>query len=307
MHKDLSQIEGFEISFHEKSKRIINIKIEDQIIERLIFPFKKFDINALEYKPFTRFTIAKSLDDIASGKLGIFFNSILRNRNIGCFIIGLKNISSKVDKTFLVKLSTSITHLIGNPNHDSMAGKYYARFHIKHEDNSDSYLRKAYINMDLHTDGTYVKEKTDWLLMSKLEEENVEGGETTLLHLDDWEHLKDLFNDKVGKENFIWGSPKSKNVDYKVEHPVFSEDNNGNPQISYIDQFPEPKNMEQGLFLQRLSDALEESKNKIIIPLPVGSVIVANNYFWLHGRKSFKENKNLSRELLRIRGSFFNN
>ena len=39
-----------------------------------------------------------------------------------------------------------------------MAGKYYARFHVKHEDKSDSYLRKAYTNMDLHTDGTYVKE-----------------------------------------------------------------------------------------------------------------------------------------------------
>jgi len=52
---------------------------------------------------------------------------------------------------------------------------------------------------------------------------------------------------------------------------------------------------------------LEESKEKIVIPLPVGSALVANNYFWLHGRKSFKQNKNLSRELLRIRGSFFNN
>ena len=149
-----------------------------------------------------------------------------------------------------------------------MAGKYYARFRVKHEDNSDSYLRKAYTNMDLHTDGTYVKEKTDWLLMSKLEEENVQGGETYLLHLDDWEHLNDLFNDKVGKQNFIWGSPKSKNIEYKVEHPVFSEDQNGNPQISYIDQFPEPKNMDQGLFLQKLSDALEESNNKIIFSLP---------------------------------------
>jgi protein CsiD len=65
--------------------------------------------------------------------------------------------------------------------------------------------------------------------------------------------------------------------------------------------------MEQGIFLQKLSDALEESKNKAIIKLPVGSVIVANNYFWLHGRKPFKENKDLVRELLRIRGSFFNN
>jgi protein CsiD len=29
---------------------------------------------------------------------------------------------------------------------------------LRHEDSSDSYLRKAYRNMDLHTDGTYVKE-----------------------------------------------------------------------------------------------------------------------------------------------------
>ena len=91
-----------------------------------------------------------------------------------------------------------------------------------------------------------------------------------------------------------------------MEHPVFSNDNKGKPIISYIDQFPEPKNMQQGLFLQKLSDALEESKNKIVFPLPVGSTIFSNNYFWLHGRKAFKEHSGLSRELLRIRGTFFN-
>ena len=303
----LDTIQGFDISFSDYSKRIINIKIEDEIIDKLIFPFKKFDITALEYKPFTRFTLAKSLDDSTGGKLGKFINSILRDRDTGCFIIGPKNKSKKIDNNFLIKLSTAVTHLLGNPNFDSMAGKYYARFHVKHEDNSDSYLRKAYTNMDLHTDGTYVKEKTDWLLMLKMEEENVQGGETAMLHLDDWEHLDSLTNDKVGKQNFIWGSPKSKNVDYKVEHPVFSEDENGKPQISYIDQFPEPKNMEQGLFLQKLSDSLEGSQKKIVMPLPDGFSVVANNYFWLHGRKPFVENKKLSRELLRIRGSFFTN
>ena len=303
----LDTIQGFDISFNDYSKRIINIKIEDEIIDKLIFPFKKFDITALEYKPFTRFTLAKSLDDSTGGKLGKFINTILRDRDTGCFIIGPKNKSKKIDNNFLIKLSTAVTHLLGNPNFDSMAGKYYARFHVKHEDNSDSYLRKAYTNMDLHTDGTYVKEKTDWLLMLKMEEENVQGGETAMLHLDDWEHLDSLTNDKVGKQNFIWGSPKSKNIDYKVEHPVFSEDENRKPKISYIDQFPEPKNMEQGLFLQKLSDSLEGSQNKIIMPLPVGYSVVANNYFWLHGRKPFIENKKLSRELLRIRGSFFTN
>ena len=303
----MEKIDGLTISEHNSSKRIINIDIEDEILDKLIFPFNKFDITALEYKPFTRFTLAKSLDDLTLNKLSKFMNKIIRDRDTGCFIIGPKNINSKIDHTFLVKLSTAIAHLIGIPNHDSMAGKYYARFTVKHEDKSDSYLRKAYTNMDLHTDGTYVKEITDWLLMTKIDEQNVEGGETAMLHLDDWEHCEDLYNDPVGKQNFIWGSPKSKNIDYKVEHPVFSSDADGKPTISYIDQFPEPKNMDQGNFLQRLSDGLEESKNKAITKLPVGSSIIANNYFWLHGRKPFKENEELSRELLRIRGSFFIN
>ena len=300
------KISGIEISSNDKSKRIININIKAEILDKLIFPFHKFTIQALEYKPFTRFTIAKSLDELFSNKLSKLIHSVLTDRNTGCFVVVPEVINKKFDDIFLFKLSTALAYLMGVANFDDMTSKYYARFFIKHEDNSDSYLRKAYTNMDLHTDGTYVKEKTDWLLMTKLEEKNVEGGESVMLHLDDWEHYKEFSNDPVGKQNFVWGSPKSKNVDYKIEHSVFSEDSEGRPQISYIDQFPEPQNMKQGNFLQRLSDALEESKNKIVLPLPAGSVIVANNFFWLHGRKSFKENKNLSRELLRIRGHFNN-
>ena len=40
------------------------------------------------------------------------------------------------------------------------------------------------------------------------------------------------------------------------------------------------------------------------LKIPVGSAIVANNHFWLHGRKKFNFNENLCRELLRIRGKF---
>ncbi|MDC3158351.1 glutarate dioxygenase GlaH [Candidatus Pelagibacter sp.] len=303
----MQKITGIDIQEHDHSNRIIKISLENDTIDKLIFPFNKFDLTALELKPFTRFTLAKSLDDLTNNKLSELMNSIIRDRSTGCFIIGPKNITTKINDTFLIKLSTAIAHLIGVPNHDAMTGKYYARFHVKHEDTSDSYLRKAYRNMDLHTDGTYVKDVTDWLIMTKIDEQNVEGGETAMLHLDDWEHCFDLYNDPIGRQKFVWGSPKSKNIDYKVEHPVFSSDGEGRPTISYIDQFPEPQNMEQGNFLQRLSDGLEESKNKIITKLPVGYSVIANNYFWLHGRKPFKENKELSRELLRIRGSFFVN
>ena len=296
---------SFSITDHNNSKRVRVIKLNESDLDRLIFPFKKHSILSLEYKPFSRFILAKSLDEVFQDKLSKTLNEIINDRNTCTAIVEPDINNKKFDKDVLVKLSTGLAYLVGNPNFDSMTGKYYARFHVKHQDSSDSYLRKAYTNLDLHTDGTYVKEKTDWLIMTKMEEQNVSGGESVILHLDDWEHLEDLSSDPVGQEDFIWGSPKSKNVDYKVEHPVFSKDKNGKPIISYIDQFPEPRNMKQGLFLQKLSDALEQSKNKISFPLPVGSTIFSNNYFWLHGRKAFKEHSGLSRELLRIRGTFF--
>ena len=296
----------FTISDHDNSKRVSVIKLNESDLDRLAFPFKKHSITSLEYKPFSRFSLAKSLDEVFENKLSQTLVKILNDRETGTAIVQPEIDNKKFDKDFLVKLSTGLAYLVGNPNFDSMTGKYYARFSVKHQDSSDSYLRKAYTNLDLHTDGTYVKEKTDWLIMTKMEEQNVNGGDSVILHLDDWEHLDELSKDPIGKQNFIWGSPKSKNIDYKVEHPVFSKDKNGKPIISYIDQFPEPQNMKQGLFLQRLSDALEESKNKVTFPLPVGSTIFSNNYFWLHGRKAFKEHSVLSRELLRIRGTFFN-
>ena len=297
---------SFTITSHDKSNRVQVVKIKSEDLDKLIFPFQKHTITSLEYKPFSRFTLAKSIDEVFENKLGKVLMKILNDRGTGTVIIKPEVNSKKFDKDFLVKLSTGFAYLVGNPNFDSMTGKYYARFYVKHQDASDSYLRKAYTNLDLHTDGTYVKEKTDWLIMTKMEEQGVENGESVILHLDDWEHLDELSNNPVGQQDFTWGSPKSKNIEYKVQHPVFKKDKDGKPTISYIDQFPEPKNMEQGLFLQRLSDCLEESKNKIELPLPVGSTIFSNNYFWLHGRKPFKENNNLSRELLRIRGTFFN-
>ena len=296
---------NLEITNHPVSKRIQNVRISERELDKLIFPFNKHTVQSLEYKPFSRFSLAKSVDDTFDNSLSNLLNKILKDRNTGTVIIEPEIKNSKFNKDFLLKLSTAFAYLVGQPNFDSMTGNYYARFHVKHSDSSDSYLRKAYTNLDLHTDGTFVKEKTDWVLMSKMEETNVIGGESVLLHLDDWEHCEELSSDPIGKQNFIWGSPKSKNIGYKVEHPVFSSDKNGKPIISYIDQFPEPKNMEQGLFLQKLSDALEQSKKKLTFPLPPGSTIFSNNYFWLHGRKPFKKDINLSRELLRIRGVFF--
>ena len=58
----MQKITGIDIQEHDQSKRIIKISLENNIIDKLIFPFNKFDLTALELKPFTRFTLAKSLE-----------------------------------------------------------------------------------------------------------------------------------------------------------------------------------------------------------------------------------------------------
>jgi protein CsiD len=302
----MEKIAGLITSHHSSSKRLLNILIQDSYLDQIKEKFDAYDLLDIEYKPFLRFHIADIFNQVFDGRIQNLFQQTLKDRSQGAFVIGPEKMDqSKYDTDFLVKVSTAITHLVGTPNFDAMAGKYYARFEVKHTDNSDSYLRKAYKKLDLHTDGTYVREKTDWLLMMKMKEENANGGESVLLHLDDWEDLETFYNDPVAKENFLWGSPKSKNVEYKIEHPVFFTDKQGKPVISYIDQFPEPRSLQQGLFLNRLSESLENSKKHIAFKLPPGYSIFSNNYFLLHGRKAFQSSPNLYRELLRQRGTFY--
>ena len=64
---------------------------------------------------------------------------ILNDRQTGTVVVEPEMNNKKFDKDFLVKLSTGLAYLVGNPNFDSMTGKYYARFYVKHQDSSDSY------------------------------------------------------------------------------------------------------------------------------------------------------------------------
>jgi len=41
--------------------------------------------------------LSKSLDDLTNNKLSELINSIIRDRSTGCFIIGPKNITAKIN------------------------------------------------------------------------------------------------------------------------------------------------------------------------------------------------------------------
>ena len=74
--------------------------------------------------------------------------------------------------------------------------------------------------------------------------------------------------------------------------------------MEFTDQFAEPQNMEEGIYLNDISESLETDTNTIALEIPVNGILIINNSFWLHGRDEIKPNVNLSRELLRQRGVF---
>ena len=304
---------GFEVSQHIDFQRLQVVTLSNKLVEKFAESTSQYNVQSIEYKPFNRFFIAKCLSDLTNNTLGEYLSSTLKNRSTGAILMQCKNLGNICDNqdNFIdlnILLSTAISHLIGLPNIDSMSGKFYARFSEKNEDNSDSYLRQAHRRMELHNDGTYVKEKTDWVIMQKILEKNVDGGDSLLLHLDDWQEMKKFYNHPLAKHDFQWGSPSSKNVNYKTKHPIFlDDDKDGKPMMSYIDQFVEPLNMNEGLYLHQLGESLENESNTYHLKLPEGSMIIINNYFWVHGRDKFTANKNLHRELLRQRGVFAEN
>lgn len=297
----------FSIQPLANNSRIQNIVISQSVTKEFRNRvFSEWDLQAIEYKPFLRFVVADLLDEICNYQLAPLLNEILKDRDRGAFVLSFNDVGKEVDNQldFYVILSTAISHLIGLPNHDSMYGKYYARFTVENTENSDSYLRQAYHLLELHNDGTYVDEQTDFVMMMKMAEQHMQGGESLLLHIDDWQDLDQFYHHKIAKQQIPWGSPKSKNIETKVTHTVFFEDENGKPHMSFIDQFAEPQNRAQGLYLYQLGQSLEQESNTTAVELPVGSMVVIHNHRWLHGRDKFEMNPNLKRELLRQRGHF---
>jgi len=304
---------GFKVSQYKKNQRLQVITLSQKTVKTFSEKISQYNVQSIEYKPFLRFFVANSLNQATNNTLGNYLLKTIKDRSTGAVLLECESMDDSslngidfID--FNILLSTAVSHLIGVPNLDSMSGKFYARFSVTNEDNSDSYLRQAHRRMELHNDGTYVKELTDWVIMQKMLEVDVEGGDSLLLHVDDWQDLDKFYHHPLAKENLQWGSPASKNVGYKTYHPIFLEEQvEDEPRMSFIDQFVEPLNMDQGLYLYEMGESLESEANTFNVKLLEGSILIINNYIWLHGRDKFIAHKNLHRELLRQRGVFVEN
>ena len=189
---------GFVTSCHPSNARLQIVTLSKNTVKNFSEKIYNFDVQSVEYKPFLRFFIANILNQATENTLGNYLLKTIKDRSSGAVLLECESMNeSLLNGTdfidFNILLSTAISHLLGVPNLDSMSGKFYARFSVKNEDSSDSYLRQAHRRMELHNDGTYVKEPTDWVIMQKMLEVNVEGGDSLLLHVDDWQDLDKFY------------------------------------------------------------------------------------------------------------------
>jgi protein CsiD len=291
--------QNFTIATHPVHNRLRHISLDSERVAAFLSDVADIDVQNLEYVPFMRFIVADALARNMGGDFQQTIRQIISDRKSGGFTVGVEGVTQS-DADY-VKFGTAIGHLLGPGNHDAMSGTYYARFLVKDTDNSDSYLRQAYRLFTMHTDGTFVEEATDWLLMMKFAERNATGGESRLLHIDDWSTRDQFVNHPLGRHPFTYKAPGSKNVETPIDRPTFFENEYGLA-ISFIDQFAQPQTIEEATFLRDLSTSMESSPATKEIPLPVGDLVVLNNYFWLHGRAAFKKHPELHRELMRQRG-----
>ncbi|MFZ2319837.1 MAG: glutarate dioxygenase GlaH [Pseudomonas sp.] len=297
-------LSGFSLQPSPQSPRLLQLSFPAATVQAFLAMVEEWPVQALEYKSFLRFRVARILDDLCANTLQPVLINTLMDRATGGLLINAEGLDHVAQADEMVKLATAVSHLFGRSNFDAMSGQYYARFVVQNVDASDSYLRQPHRVLELHTDGTFVEQDTDYVLMMKIDEQNMEGGNSLLLHLDDWEDLSTFNHHPLARRELRWTAPPSKRVDKDVFHPVFDNDAEGRPIISYIDQFVQPKNFEEGNWLTDLSQSLENSRAKLSVPVPVGSFLLINNHFWLHGRDRFTAHPGLRRELMRQRGYF---
>ena len=292
---------SYTIRTHPATSRLFHITIEGEAVSRFLQETRDLSEQRLTYVPYLRSIAADALQQAVGKDFAERINTILRDRSTGGFTLSFARELGSMDQR--VALGTAVSHLIGIPNFDDMTGNFYACFTVRDSDESDSYLRQAYRTFTLHTDGTYLKETTDWILMMKMEERSAVGGNSRLLHLDDWSDLARFSNDPHASQPIIYRSPPSKNYPITLEKPTFHEKFDG-PAVCFIDQFAYPETIAEARYLRDLFESMEASTAVVSLKLPVDHLILLNNHFWLHGREAFAKNPHLHRVLMRQRGYF---
>jgi protein CsiD len=277
--------ERYHVALHPQHDRLHHIVLNEGYLRAFLHSVEDVRVQALECIPYMRFSLAQRLEDLIGSSFRKTLQSIVRNRNLGGFTIGVEDTTVQYDE--YLKFATAVAHLMGPAGSDVSSGSYYTR------------LTSSVPT--LHTDGIFADEPIDWLLMMKYEERSSMEGACRLLHLDDWRELSLYSRHALASKEFTYKTLLNGCKAVKRRTFYRGEDGSG---ICFMDRFVYPETLEQACYLKEMSDSLEHSAGTTIVPLPPGDMIVLNNYFWLHGSMELQRNADMSGDVMRQRGAF---
>ena len=281
--------------------RIVEITMDKEQWEQFLYETNAFNETVLTKRPYSRFIVADCLQKILGNQHTKLILDAVQSNQQGAVFINYPYVDSQLGVH--LKLATAFAYLLGQPYRDELTQNYFAAINMTAETQGDSFLSEPYEDLRLHTDGTFYKKPVEWVVLAKVIQHNIQGGELTLHHLYDLPELEELLQHPLACRPFLFEASASKNVGEVCIQSVFFKTND-QLAIRFSDQFASPQNTEEAFFLHRLSDALESSAYRLIYPFPVGQLVLLNNSCWLHGRLKIKNTSTFMRQLLRIRGSF---
>jgi protein CsiD len=167
--------------------------------------------------------------------------------------------------------------------------------------------RSPYLPDPLHTEAHGASGNgEDYLILACIAREHCEGGETRLLHLDDWGERDCFLSSEYAFRPFPWTFPcsgLSADGPIQCQRSLFWLDNGGLCiRLSPGNAQPPPGPHTE--YLRDLQASLNEARSLARFVLLPGDVYLINNRVWVHGREPLKPNPLLSRHMLGVHGTF---
>jgi protein CsiD len=164
-----------------------------------------------------------------------------------------------------------------------------------------------YLPAPLHTDEHGSDEVTeDYVALACAERTGCAGGESELLHVDDWEDRDGFLADAIGRAplRMEFPPPAGHGAAAVVrERPVFRDGADG-PFVTWSPWSMRPADDRQRGFVAGVKRSLAASARTVRFDLPPGDAFLFNNHVWFHGRKAFAPDPGLRRVLFAVRGTF---
>ena len=310
----LVETENFKIVRSKHNPRILDLKLSPKAIRKFfdsIISESNTDLHApVAFISFERFALADKFIEVFGSKIDTRLLKVLRDWNAGALIIDASEANPSSEEIYL--LSTAVAHCLNAPRCDDK-GSHVIHFKMSDRQKDEHPLVNPYNPTPLHTDGNYYAGRTDWLLFAKAIEENVKGGESNLLHINDWKDYAKFREHPLAKHNFVFQGPGhgdsrratvgNRNDIEEVRQAVFFT-RDGNPSFRFTYQYVKPRNRTEARFLRLIAKSLRSHEAISKISLPPGKMYLINNNTWLHGRAPFEPNPKLKREAFRLIGEF---